>query len=181
MIEGLRDASLDVALTYDLAIPADLQFVELGVLPPFALFSQTHDLAQRSSVSVSDLVKYPLILLDLPLSSDYFLSFFGEAGLKPWIAERTRDMAVVQSLVANDFGYSIANVRPLTDLSPDGKKLHFVPLTGPVKPMRMGLLCAGGGTSSLTIRAFIDHCRGFLPNGLLAELTVQPSPSRRRS
>jgi hypothetical protein len=43
--------------------------------------------------------------------------------------------------------------------------------------MRMGLLCASGGKSSLTVRAFVDHCRRALPKGLLANLTVQPQQS----
>ena len=93
-------------------------------------------------MTVADLSELPLALLDLPLSTEYFLSFFEKASLKPQIAERSRDMAVVQSLVANDFGYSIANMPPLTNRAPDGKALAFVPLTGPLQPMRMGLLCA---------------------------------------
>lgn len=164
LIEGLRDASLDVALTYDLALPTDLEFISLATLPPFAMLPKAHPLARQSSLSVADLVAYPLVLLDLPLSADYFLSFFEKAALKPRIAERSRDMAVVQSLVANDFGYSILNFRPLTDRAPDGKPLAFVPLTGPVQPMRMGLLCASGGMASLTIRAFIDHAKTTLPD-----------------
>lgn len=179
LIDGLREARLDIALTYDLAIPADLEFIELAVLPPFVLVSKNHPLVHRPSVCASELVDHPLILLDLPLSSDYFLSFFDKAGVRPRIAERTRDMAVMQSLVANDFGYSIANLRPLSDRSPDGRFLHFIPLTGPVQPMRMGLLVAGGGTASLTVRAFIDHCRDYLTTRILPGLIVRPGGPRR--
>jgi DNA-binding transcriptional LysR family regulator len=176
LIDGLRGASLDAALTYDLAIPADLEFLELAVLPPFAVFSERHELARRKTLAMKDLADQPLILLDLPLSADYFLSLFSAAGLKPRIAERTRDLAVAQSLVANDFGYSIGNFRPVSDLSPDGRRLCFVPLTGAVKPLRMGILCASGSRSSLTIRAFIDHCRSAIPKVLRPE----QSPAARR-
>ena len=81
-----------------------------------------------------------MALLDLPFSADYFQSFFVKAGVKPQIKERTRDMAVLRSLVANGYGYSIANVRPLNARSPDGKPLHFVPIIGDVRPMKMGIL-----------------------------------------
>jgi DNA-binding transcriptional LysR family regulator len=172
LIEGLRDASLDVALTYDLSLPADLEFVALATLPPFAMLAANHPLAQAKSVSVADLADLPFVLLDLPLSGDYFLSFFDKAALRPRIVERSRDMAVVQSLVANDFGYSIINFRPLTNLAPDGKKLAFVPLTGHVQPMRMGLLCAPGSRASLTIRAFIDHAETALQS-LLPDLILR--------
>ena len=162
LIEGLRDASLDVALTYDLAIPTDLEFTELAVLPPFAILSQAHPLADRPSVSVQDLAPYPMILLDLPLSSAYFLSLFESAGVSPRIVERAQDMAVVQSLVGNEFGYSFINLKPPSNLAPDGKILRFVPLSGPVKLMRMGLLTASGGKSLMTVRAFVDLCTTML-------------------
>jgi DNA-binding transcriptional LysR family regulator len=172
LIDGLRDATLDVALTYDLALPADLEFIELASLPPFIMLPAAHPLSHHPSVTLADLTDWPLVLLDLPLSADYFLSFFEKASLKPRIADRSRDMAVVQSLVANNFGYSIANVRPLTNRAPDGKALVFVPLAGAVQPMRMGLLCAGGSRASLTIRAFIDHATETLQT-LLPDLTLR--------
>lgn len=185
LIDGLREARLDVALTYDLAIPADLEFTAVGSLPPFALLPEDHPLADRPSVTAADLAAHPMVLLDLPLSSDYFLSFFDAAGLRPRIAERTRDMAVMQSLVANGFGYSIANVRPLSDRAPDGRRLAFVPLSGPVQPMRMGLLHASRAGTSRTIVAFIDHCRATLRDrlipGLVVQGTEQPPARSRRS
>ncbi len=178
LIDGLRDASIDVALTYDLAIPTDLEFVELAVLPPFAILSAAHPLADRPSLSVEDLAPFPMILLDLPLSSAYFLSFFQRAGVTPRIVERTQDMAVLQSLVGNDFGYSIANIKPLTNTSPDGKALCFVPLTGQVKPMRMGLLCARGAERALTVKAFVDLCTRLLDQEVLSQVTIGALPHR---
>jgi DNA-binding transcriptional LysR family regulator len=172
LIEGLRDASLDIALSYDLAVPADLEFTRLAVLPPFAILPQAHPLAHRSGLTLAELAPLPMILLDLPLSADYFLSLFEAEGLKPRIAERTQDMAVAQSLVSNDLGYAIANFRPLTNRSPDGKPLAFVPLTGPVKPLRMGLMAAAGSQASLTVQAFADHCRKSLHGDMLACLTL---------
>lgn len=172
LIKGLREASLDVALTYDLALPADLDFIELAVMPPFVMVPEAHPLTKHDAVAVADLIAYPLVLLDLPYSAEYFLSFFEKQALKPRIAERSRDMAVVQSLVANGFGYSFANFRPLTDRAPDGKKLAFVPLAGPVQPMRMGLLCTPGSRASLTVQAFIDHARDML-RSLLPDLLLR--------
>ena len=113
LLDGLRDASIDIALTYDLSIPSNLEFEALAVLPPFAILPETHPLAKRPDVSASDLAPFPMILLDLPPSADYFLAFFDASGLKPRIVERTQDMAVVRSLVGNDIGYSITNFRPL--------------------------------------------------------------------
>ena len=128
-------------------------------LPPYAMFGEMHPLANETSVSIEQLARYPMALLDLPFSSDYFLSLFGKAGVKPSVQERTRDMAVLRSLVANGFGYSIANVRPLNERSPDGNLLLFVPITGDVRPMQMGVLTTPEAESVNIIRAFVEHCK----------------------
>ena len=99
-----------------------------------------------------------MVLLDLPHTNVYFTSFFSQVGVKPVIAERTRDMAVMRSLVANGFGYSIANVRPLNELSADGKKVCYIPLISDLHPIKMGLVMAAGARNSFTIQAFVEHC-----------------------
>lgn len=167
LIEGLREARIDVALTYDLAVPTDLMFEGLAELPPFAFFAADHPLAGRASVTPAELAEFPLILIDLPHSVDYFMSVFEGAGRKPFIFERSPDIAVVQSMVANGFGYSIANFRPRTSEAPDGRRLAFVPLAGRVKPMRIGLLSAAGARGLPTVSAFADLCGRDLA-GLLA-------------
>ncbi len=155
----LRRSEIDVALTYDLELPSDLDFQPFASLPPYAILDVGHPLAERTSLSIKELVPYPMVLLDLPFSADYFMSFFHDAGIKPTIAERTKDMAVMRSLVANGFGYSIANVRPLNDSSPDGRPLRFVPLEGDARPMSIGLLTALEANQVNVIRAFMEHCK----------------------
>ncbi len=157
LFEMLRRAEIDVALSYDLEIPPDLEFVPLRSLPSYAMVPAGHPLARQNEVAVEELLDYPMVLLDLPLSSDYFLSFFDATGRKPQIVERTRDMAVMRSLVANGFGYAIANIRPYSDLSPDGRRLIFIPLKGDQRPMRLGLVIPAGARNVLTVNAFIDH------------------------
>ncbi|WP_299965497.1 LysR family transcriptional regulator [uncultured Roseobacter sp.] len=157
LIDKLRRAEIDLALSYDLEIPPDLDFLPLRALPPYAMLAADHPLADRAGLCVEDLLDHPMVLLDLPLSSDYFLSFFDAAKTRPRIVERTRDMAVMRSLVANGFGFGIANIRPQSDLSPDGRALRFVPLRGDLRPMRLGLILPPGARKVLTISAFVDH------------------------
>ncbi len=158
ILEGLRMARFDIALSYDLDVPADMTFHELAVLPPYAVLHEDHPLAGRRGVTVEDLAPHPMILLDLPHSSAYFLSLFREAGLAPHVVERTRDMSVMRGMVANRFGYSIANIRPVSTYALDGGRLTFVPLTGNLRPLRMGILTITGASPALTVRRFIDFC-----------------------
>ena len=159
ILQALQRSEIDIALTYDMDIPTDLNFIGLVRLYPFALLHADHALAQSASVSIEDLVDLPMILLDLPISANYFLSLFSEASQQPRIVERTRDMAVMRSMVGNAFGYSIANVRPQSDTSPDGNPLVCVPISGPVRSLRMGLLTTHGADKSRTVRAFIEYAQ----------------------
>ncbi|MES0823922.1 LysR substrate-binding domain-containing protein [Ruegeria sp. SCP11] len=168
----LRRAELDIALTYDLDIPADLEFRALHALPPYVVLGKDHPLADRSELAIADLQDDPMVLLDLPFSGEYFLSFFREANIKPNIAERTADMSVMRSLVANGFGFSIANIRPINALSPDGKKLIFVPLAGDLRPMNLGLLSARSENETNTKKAFVEHCEQAVKSGTLPGLYV---------
>lgn len=158
IFECIRGAEIDLALSYKLDIPADLAFLPLVELTPFVIVHEEHPLAHLPTVTVNDLKDYAMVLLDLPHTNVYFTSFFSQIGVKPRIAERTRDMAVMRSLVANGFGYSIANLRPLNPLSPDGKKVCYIPLISDLHPIELGLVMAEGAQSSFTIQAFIEHC-----------------------
>ena len=113
-------------------------------------------LESQEGVAVEEFLEHPRVLLDLPLSSDYFMSFFDAAGRRPKIVERTRDMAVMRSLVANGFGFGIANIRPHSDVSPDGRQLRFVPLKGDQRPMNLGLILPEGARAVLTVSAFLS-------------------------
>ncbi|WP_372613852.1 LysR family transcriptional regulator [Aquicoccus sp.] len=177
IFDGLRRAELDVALSYDMNIPDDLEFVPLLPLRPYAVMAADHPLAGQAEVTAAELAMHPMILLDLPHSAAYFLSFFDETGTPPLIGERTRDMAVMRSLVANGFGYGIVNIRPLNDLAPDGRPLSFVPLAGSVGMMHLGLVMARGAAGLPTIRAFIDHARGYVEGGHVPGITRVETPA----
>ena len=96
----LHQGKVDLALTYDLDLPRDLTFFPILELPPLVALGETHPLAHKAAISVQELAPLPMVLLDLPHSADYFLSFFTAAGLRANITERTRDMAVMRALVA---------------------------------------------------------------------------------
>ncbi|MFO1104899.1 MAG: LysR family transcriptional regulator [Amaricoccus sp.] len=161
ILEKLRIAEIDAGLTYDLEIPRDIRFEPLAELPPWIMLAPTDPLAGRPIVHPEDLAGRPMVLLDLPHSADYFLSAFARTGLRPRIAERTRDMSVARALVANGFGYGLINARSESDRAPDGKRLAFVPLGG-LRAMRLGLAHPGGAHRSPTVAAFLDHCRALI-------------------
>ncbi|TGP55055.1 LysR family transcriptional regulator [bacterium M00.F.Ca.ET.230.01.1.1] len=160
LFEMLQRGEIDAALTYDLELSQDMTFEPLVQLPAYVMLPAAHRLAGRAGITPEELVDEPMVLLDLPYSREYFLSAF--QGLRPKIAERTGDIAVMRSMVANGFGYGIANMRPLNTMSPDGKLLVFVPLLGDIRPLTMGIALPNAEHRTLTVQAFIDHCRRFV-------------------
>ena len=162
LFEMLQRGEIDAALTYDLELSQDMTFEPLMQLPAYVMLPAAHRLAGRAGITPEELVDEPMVLLDLPYSREYFLSAFQPKGLRPKIAERTGDIAVMRSMVANGFGYGIANMRPLNTMSPDGKLLVFVSLLGDIRPLTMGIALPNAEHRTLTVQAFIDHCRRFV-------------------
>lgn len=157
ILDGLRQARLDVALTYDLDIPADLDFLPLVTLRPYPLFAPTTRWpgAQKSRRRRRR-IRWCCSTFRFPPTISWRSP--RPHGLRPKVVERTREMGVMRAMVANGFGYSIANIRPQSDVAPDGQRLAHVPLTM-ADPLRLGLVMTEGARAALTIRAFIDHCR----------------------
>lgn len=162
LLEMLQRGEIDVALTYDLELSQDLTFEPLMQLPAYVMLPAGHRLALQTGIAPEDLVEEPMVLLDLPFSREYFLSAFQARGLRPNITDRTADIALMRSMVANGFGYGIANMRPLNTMSPDGKPLVFVPLESDLNPLTMGVAMPNAEHRTQTVQAFLDHCRRFV-------------------
>ncbi|MDR3517683.1 MAG: LysR family transcriptional regulator [Azospirillaceae bacterium] len=167
LVAGLRRAEIDIALTYDLDIPSDILFEPLTTLPPHVLLGETHPLARHTRLSLAEMAKEPLILLDLPLSREYFLALFAKEGLEPRIDTRSPYQEVVRTMVANGYGYTLANVRPRSDFALDGRRVVRVALAGDHRPMKIGVAVVKGMKRSRLMNAFATHCRTFISDGYI--------------
>ncbi len=162
LLARLRDGGITLALTYDLQLEDDVAFEPLVELPPYAQFSAEHPLARRERVTVAELAREPLVLLDLPYSRDYFRALFAHEGLEPNIAQRSAQPEVVRTLVANGFGYGIVNARPRAETALDGSELLSVPIDGEVRPMVLGLASLEVLRDTRVAAAFREHCRACI-------------------
>lgn len=162
MFRDLRRSEIDVAITYDLQIPGDVAFTPLVSLPPHVLVSETHRFATLSSLTLRDLAPEPLILLDLPLSREYFLGLFLKYGLQPNIAARSPHAELVRGMVASGHGYALFNVRPRCEFALDGRRLVRVRLVGEHHPMTIGVATLKQLSKSRLVTAFERHCMAFI-------------------
>ncbi|MGE8657888.1 MAG: LysR substrate-binding domain-containing protein [Achromobacter sp.] len=162
LINRLHLLEIDLAITYDLQLGEEIHFETLAHMPPHVLVSELHPLAQQIAVTLDELAQLPMVLLDLPMSREYFLSLFAKAGLEPNIVARSRSEDVVRSMVANGIGYALFNVRPKSSQSLDGKRLVRLRLAGEHRPMLLGLATYRPMKPSRLTQAFMQRCRAYI-------------------
>ena len=133
LLNGLRNGQHDVALLYDVDLPADIEAREVAVLKPYVLLSASHKLARFKKISLINLANDKLILLDIQPSRTYFLRLLEAEGVKPIIGFSSASLELVRGMVARGLGYSLLITRPAGDQSYDGEKLSIHEIAGPVE------------------------------------------------
>jgi DNA-binding transcriptional LysR family regulator len=179
LIKSLRAAEIEVAITYDLQISEDINFVPLATLPPYALFGASHPLARERTIKLSQLAPLPMVLLDMPMSREYFLALFIRDRLEPNVVWSSAQLDVVRTMVANGLGYALANVRPRADVALDGRRVFRVPLSGDPPPVRIGVATLKQLKKTRLAEAFVRHCQELISEKYIPGM-VAPVAARRR-
>lgn len=144
IVRGLTQGEYELAFTYDLDLPGDIEFTPLYRFPPYAVVAANHPLAGRDRAGLAELAEHPMVLLDWPLSREYFLSIFSHHGLSPAVAHRAKSMDMVRGLVASGFGFSLFNT-PLGALeAADTDGLESLTLADDAPPLTVGIACPRG-------------------------------------
>lgn len=159
IVQGLGKGDYELAFTYDLQVPEDIEFTPLYRFPPYAVVAASHPLARRDNISLQELAAFPMVMLDWPLSREYFLSIFSHQGLSPAVAHRARSMDMIRGLVANGLGFSLFNT-PLSALEPfEGGRLKALQIEDEAPPLSMGIACLGGLRLSPAAEAMLQLVR----------------------
>lgn len=165
LLEGLRSARIDIALTYQLNLTPDMSFHPLVEMPTYVLLAAGHRFADRVSVRLEELADEPFILLDLPLSRQYFLSMFEQYSINPRVVAETASPSTLRSYVGAGLGFSLLTVRPVNMIAENGRPLAYVELEGDLAPMVMGLACLKDMRRARIVEAFEEHCRDVIKTG----------------
>ncbi len=161
LLEWVRRGDVELGLTYDMQVEDGVSFTPLSEahLPPYAILAPDSPWAQQDAVSLRELAEQPLVLLDLPVSRDYFLALFEEIGVKPNIAHREASLTMVCSMVANGLGYSILNAHSKSQTAQDGKQFVARPFVETLRPLRFGAAWSERQPLGKTATSFLDFCR----------------------
>ncbi len=180
LLRGLRQASIEVAVTYDLQVGEDVEFLPLASLPPYALLAADHPLARERSVRLAQLAPLPMVQLDMPLSREYFAALFIRERLEPLIAWSSTRLEVVRTMVANGLGYTLQNARPRCEVALDGRRLCRVPLAGDPPALRLGLATLKQLKKSRLVEAFERHCQKLIRDSDIPGMALPAAPRRLR-
>lgn len=161
LVAKVRNAELDIALTYE-QVGIDLKFEQLALLPTYVLLPARHGLARSGSLSLKDLAAQPFVLLDLPVSRDYFKSLFASVGTVPNIVARSAQPETVRSLVGSGLGFSLLTARPKSLTALNGRELAYLYLDDDFPPMKLGMVTANTIRKTRAVAAFEEHCRNSI-------------------
>ncbi|MCY3850181.1 MAG: LysR substrate-binding domain-containing protein [Acidimicrobiaceae bacterium] len=139
LLDWLRTGTVHAAITYDIELGRGVYFERVLDVGAHALISAGHRLAAKSRIGLEALAGEAYILLDLPLSREYFMSLFLATGVAYHPAARHADISLVRTLVGNGFGYSLVNLMPATDIAQDGSAVAYVPLRTELQSLGLGL------------------------------------------
>ena len=151
----------EVALTFDLGLSKEYEWVPLAEIPPYILLSANHPLASSRKLSLHALKEEPLVLLDLPHTREYFLSLFYGQHITPAIKYRVTGFETIRTLVGNGLGYAVLNLQPRTAKTYDGSVVRYVPIKERLRPLTIGCLYLKRITLRKLTRTFIDYSKGY--------------------
>lgn len=175
LIAMVLSGRAELALAYHFAVHEDLTAIPLVDLPPYAIVSADHPLANRETVSLRELADQPYMLLDLPYSRDYFLGLFRTTGAEPRIVFRSRSMELIRGLVANGHGFTIQNAISGTNLAYDGKRVAALRLAEDLLPTRVMCLRLKSYPVRPAVQAFESFlCEAFALGGMFAPGSITP-------
>lgn len=136
---GLLSGEFDVILCVAESGNLGVTYETLIEVPPYLLVPEQHAFASRTSISLSELNNEPMVLLDLPVISDYYSRVFEAAEVTPHVACTATTLEMVRSLVGMGIGCSLLHMRPSTQLTYAGQKVVEVPLDPATDPLKIVL------------------------------------------
>jgi len=161
ILSGLVGGQFELAVTFDLDVPKNFEWLKLAAIPPQVVLPAKHPMAKAKRVSLKRMASEPLILMDLPHTRDYFMSLFHRLHISPNVRFSSTNFEMVRTLVGNGLGYSILNLMPNSPSTYDGTRVQYVPISEDVRDLEVGCLSIGRVAQRRVAKAFIEHTRAY--------------------
>jgi DNA-binding transcriptional LysR family regulator len=156
--DGLLDGTYDVILFVSEDVRPAVDFDILVDAPAYCLVPADHALAKRSSVTMAQIVEYPLVVLNRPVAAAYYQSLFDAHANDITIAAYASSTEMVRSLVGEGHGCAILNMQPLTLYSYAGSALKGVPISDRLPPLTLSIGYDKQRPRRL-VQYFVEECK----------------------
>ncbi|MDX8352502.1 LysR substrate-binding domain-containing protein [Cognatiyoonia sp. IB215182] len=156
--DGLLKGDFDVILFVAEGAQAAIDFDVLIKAPPYCLLPTDHALAGRTSVSLAEIAKERLVVLDRPVVAAYYQRLFESFAPDITIAAFANSTEMVRSLVGAGHGCAVLNMRPLTATSYGGEGVVAVPISDPLPPLTLAIAYDRTRPRRI-VQHFVDACR----------------------
>ena len=169
--KGLLDGQFDVIIFVAELPNPQIATQPLIFAPTYCLCPADHPIAAGKSVSVSQMAREPLILLDRPAARGYYMELLEQSGEEFRIVATANSTEMVRSLVAAGIGVSLLNMRPREVPPYSGGEVRCLPISDASSGVTLSLGFAPGPKRQL-VQMFIDECTAFCSGPAGAGLIV---------
>lgn len=170
---GLIDGTYDVIICVADSMHPQLVFEPLTEVSAYLLVPEEHRFSARNSVKVDSLADEKLVLLDLPVVSEYYGQLFERAGVAPNVIATASSVEMVRSMVGEGIGCSILHMRPSTDITYAGQRVIALPFDPPMKPLQIALGYLPDNPRRL-VSAFVSEIRNYFEQDDVKKFLVTP-------
>lgn len=112
LCSALDAGHLDVALVYDVSLPAGYSRRKIYATELEVYLHPNHPLAQAAAIDLADLADEPYIEIDAAPGVRNVTDAFAARGLQPHIRARATNISLVEAIVSRGLGYGLLMSRP---------------------------------------------------------------------
>ncbi len=156
--DGLIAGKYDVILFVAEDVRPAVEYDTLIAAPPYCLLPAAHPLAHQSEISMAQIAKEPLIVLNRPVAASYYEGLFQPGTRRASVAAYANSTEMVRSLVASGRGCAILNMRPLTSDSYTGAKVVERRISEALPPLTLSVGYDKTRPRRI-VKEFADACR----------------------
>ncbi len=168
---GLLNGEYDLILFVAENVRAGIAYETLIEAPPYVLAPKGHPIARHKFVDLADLREEPMVLLDLPVTNEYYRSLVNTAGAGAHVVTTASTHEMVRSMVGAGVGCSILNMLPSSSVTYAGDEVVAVPIRSEAPPLKL-VLGHLGGKPRRVIQAFIDAAQSYFESSAARDLVV---------
>ncbi len=171
--DGIVSGAYDVIVCVANAMKPGIAYETLLEVPAYALVPASHPFAERPSIAMRDLSDQKIVLLDLPVVSEYYASQFDQAGIEPNVVATATSLEMVRSLVGNGVGCSLLHMLTTNEYTYAGDKVVAVPLEPAVTPFKIVLGHLPDNPRRL-VKLFVERLRAYFQAEDAQKLRISP-------